>query len=316
MKTGKLKNSELESLILNNIKHKRKEVEAAPHIGVDCARVHIDGVCALSSDPITAAKNRIGYLTVHINCNDAAAAGAEPIGLVVTILAPPSVTEEELGNVANEIAAAAEAANVDIIGGHTEVTPSVNQIITSATVIGKPLPDYTGVIRDGDYIVMTKYAGLEGSAVLANDKPEDTGLTSDELETAKDMLSYLSVVPEGMYAASHGAHAMHDITEGGVLGAIWELAYSANKGCIIDTDAIPVHDVTRKLCKAFNIDPLKLISSGSLLIACADGESMVKGLAAIGITSSVIGKITGDRIMDSHGNIIPQPESDDLYKAL
>ena len=315
MKIGKLKNNDLENLILNKFKKTRSEVESAPHVGADCAKLNIGKSCVLSSDPITAAESRIGYLTVHVNCNDAAAAGAEPVGLVVTILAPPDTEAEDLGKIADELSEAAKAANVDIVGGHTEITTAVNHIITSATVIGKPIQGYDGIVHEGDFILMTKQAGLEGTAVLAYDKKEKLGLSQSELITAQEMINSISVVREGMFAARHGAHAMHDITEGGVLGAVWEMAYCAGMGCILDTDAIPVHEVTKKICDKLQINPYKLISSGSMLIACKDGNEMKKGLEGIGIQATVIGRITGSAIIDKYGNEIEPPESDELYKA-
>lgn len=315
MKVGKLKNDELEQLILSKFKSVRREVQCPPHVGVDCARVSLDGTCVLSSDPITAAESRIGYLTVHVNCNDAAAAGAEPIGLMITLLAPPSATYEDLGKIADELAEAAAAANVDILGGHTEITPAVNQIITSATVIGKPYVGYDDTVHEGDYLLMTKTAGLEGSALLANDKADLLGLSDDELTCAREMLNSISVIPEGLFAASHGAHAMHDITEGGVLGAVWEMAYCAGVGCVIEKDSIPIHPVTRKICEKLGLDPYRLLSSGSMLISCADGEAMKTGLESVGIKATIIGRLGGENICDSEGNIITPPEADELYKV-
>ena len=314
MNIGKLTNSELEALILSKFRKTRKEVKYPPMVGIDCAQVDVGGVCVLSSDPITAATSRIGYLTVHINCNDAAAAGAEPIGLMVTLLAPTNAEKSELSAVAEDIAKAAYDANVDIIGGHTEFTPAVNRIITSATVIAKPVCALEG-LKCGDDIVITKSAALEGTAVIANDCQDRLSLSADELETAKNMVNSLSVIPEGMYAAKHGAHAMHDVTEGGVLGALWELCYSAGLGCITDTDAIPIEPVTEKICTSLGIDPYRLLSSGAMLIACENGEEMIKGLSGIGIKATVIAKVTEGGIRDTKGNIIEPPEADELYKV-
>lgn len=315
MDIGKLNNNELESLILSKFKKIRGEVECSPKVGIDCARVHVGDTCVLSSDPITAAANHIGYLTVHVNCNDAAAAGAEPVGLMITLLAPPSVTKQELSDIADDIAKAAHAANVDIIGGHTEITDSVTRIITSATVIAKPVSSCKGRMCEGDKIIMTKTAGLEGSAVIASDYADKLDITESEAQCAQDMLNSLSVIPEGLFAAKHGAHAMHDITEGGVLGALWEMAYASGLGCVIDIDAIPIHDVTKKICQQCKIDPYRLLSSGSMLISCPDDrtDEIVRGLEKIGIRATVIGTVTTGEIVDSDGNLIAPPEADELY---
>lgn len=138
MKIGKLSNDKLDSLILSKFGHMRKEVVCSPHVGVDCAAVDLGGrIAVLSTDPITAADKNIGSLTVHVSCNDAAAAGAEPIGLLVTLLIPPHGTEEEVEHIAQELAEAAKLANIEIIGGHTEVTASVTRYVTCAAVIAR-----------------------------------------------------------------------------------------------------------------------------------------------------------------------------------
>ena len=171
MRTGKLTNEQLDRLILSKLRHTRSEVVCAPSVGVDCTAVSMEGLAVLSCDPITAAGTGLGRLTVNVSCNDAAASGAEPIGLMVTFLLPTRVTEEEIGALADELVSAAEAAGVDIIGGHTEVTPSVNRIVTCATVIAKPVSGRLITpkgVQPGDDIIITKHAGLEGAMIMAD----------------------------------------------------------------------------------------------------------------------------------------------------
>ena len=320
MKLGKLSNDKLDSLILSKFGHTRKEVVCSPHVGVDCAAVDLGGrIAVLSTDPITAADNNIGSLTVHVSCNDAAAAGAEPIGLLVTLLIPPHGTEEEVEHIAQELAEAAKLANIEIIGGHTEVTASVNRYVTCAAVIARA--GKNGIItpagmKAGQDIIMTKMAGIEGTAVIASDAAERTGLTDAELEEARGFMSMVSVVKEGLYAAEHGATAMHDITEGGVFGAAWEMAEASGCGMVLYPEKVLMHPITKKICRKFGIDPYRLISSGSMLIACDDGEGMVKGLAAIGIPAAVIGKAVESGVSTADGTEIPAPEADELYKII
>ena len=320
MKLGKLSNDKLDSLILSKFGHTRKEVVCSPHVGVDCAAVDLGGrIAVLSTDPITAADKNIGSLTVHVNCNDAAAAGAEPIGLLVTLLIPPHGTEEEVEHIAQELAEAAKLANIEIIGGHTEVTASVTRYVTCAAVIARA--GKNGIItpagmKAGQDIIMTKMAGIEGTAVIASDAAGRTGLTDAELEEARGFMSMVSVVKEGLYAAEHGATAMHDITEGGVFGAAWEMAEASGCGMVLYPEKVIMHPITKKICQKFGIDPYRLISSGSMLIACDDGEGMVKGLAAIGIPAAVIGKAVESGVSTADGTEIPAPEADELYKII
>lgn len=322
MRLGKLDNDKLESLVLNKIHHRRREVKCAPNVGIDCAAVDLGGrLAVMSTDPITSADKNVAALTVHVSCNDAAAAGAEPIGLLVTLLIPPSATFEQIDELTDELSQAADEAGVDIIGGHTEVTDSVTRIVTSATVIARAINDKPlapSEMKKGDSIIMTKWAGLEGTAIIASDMREKlkSALTDEELDEASGFISSISVVKEGLYAARNGATAMHDITEGGVYGALWELAYSSGTGITIDRDAIRIHPLTRRICAELNIDPYRLISSGCMLIAAPNGEEMVEGLKNIGIESAIIARAEGEGVMLADGTPVEKPGADELYKVL
>lgn len=318
MRQGKLTNQQLENLILSKFSHTREEVVCSPHVGVDCAAVDLGGrIAVLSTDPITSADKNLGSLTVHVSCNDAAAAGAEPIGILVTLLIPPSCTEEDIDRVADELAEAARLANIEIIGGHTEVTAAVNRMVTCATVIARA--GKNGIIapngmKDGDYILMTKGGGIEGTAVIASDFPEKAGLTESEQEQACGFMSNVSVVKEGLFCADNGATAMHDITEGGVYGAAWEMSEASGCGMEIWPDKVPFHPVTVKVCENCGLDRFRLLSSGSMLVACPDGEAMVKGLSEIGIPAAVIGRAGGNGVRTDKGQEILPPEADELYR--
>lgn len=319
MRIGKLDNDKLNKLILSKFAHNRAEVICSPQVGVDCAAVDLGGhIAVLSTDPITAAAKHIGALTVHVSCNDAAAAGAEPIGLLTTLLAPPSITEAEIDTIANELSAAAKEANVEIIGGHTEITDAVTRVVTSAAVIAKAGERgilTPGGMQAGDSIVLSKWACLEGTAIIASEFADKLSEISErELEEARALMENVSVVKEGLYAYAHGAHAMHDVTEGGVFGAAWEMSEASGIGLELDENSVPIKPVTRKICAALGIDPLRLISSGAMLIACPDGAAMVKGLKEIGVNAAIIGKAGGVGVRTSAGAEIAPPGADELYK--
>ncbi len=322
MRIGKLTNEQLDRLILSKLRHTRSEVVCAPSVGVDCTAVSLkDGLAVLSCDPITAAESGIGRLTVNVSCNDAAAAGAEPIGLMVTFLLPPHITEEEVGALMDELIEAASAANVDVIGGHTEITPAVSRIVTCATVIAQPVNG--GFISPkgmlpGDDVVVTKHVGLEGAVILSDKLPEtQTVLNEDEMRGVHSFAAQTSVVKEGVYGAKHGVHAMHDVTEGGILGALWEMSEASGVGIVFDRALIPVHPITKKLADHYGIDVYKLISSGCMLIACADGEALVGGLREIGVDAAVIGRadksVSG--VISTGGVKVDPPEADEIYKV-
>ncbi|MBN2878173.1 MAG: AIR synthase family protein [Clostridia bacterium] len=325
MQIGKLTNKELDEIILSNIKPFRDDVVLRPGIGIDCGGVKIGGeICMLSSDPITAASKDAGKLAVHVSCNDVAATGAEPIAMLVTMLIPPESTIEKIRELFEQMQMTAKELNVEIIGGHTEITDSVNKIVICSTVLGKAKEQkYLSAAgaQVGDSIVLTKFAAMEGTAIIASDLENEAkkALTDEELKRCRSLADRISVVKEGLIAAEIGASAMHDVTEGGVLQAVWELCRASECGAVINLDKIPILDETKKLCSALNIDPLRLISSGCMIISIKDGQNCVNEMHKNGIPASIVGKIKeGNIITVSDGNIsplIPQ-ERDEIYKII
>ena len=319
MRIGKLENSELESLILSKFKRVRPESLTVPRVGEDCASLDMDGdLIVLSMDPITSAGDKsLGLLSVHVNCNDAICMGAEPVGLLVTLLLPPDYPTEGIGRIADDLAAAARVAHVDILGGHTEFTDAVTRPVTCTSVVARmPRDRKLPGLQVGDDLVMTKSAALEGAAILATEHADKlSALSPALLREAEGYFSLLSVVPEGKVALENGVHAMHDVTEGGIMGAAWEICYAAGLGLVLDKDAIPVTEATRKIAKAAGIDPLRLLGSGSLLIGCPDGKAMVRALRQAGIHAAVIGKVTEEWFRSTDGAVIDPPREDALYDA-
>ena len=319
MRFGKLENSELESLILSKFKRIRPESLTVPRVGEDCAALNFDGdLIVMSMDPITSAGDKsLGLLSVHVNCNDAICMGAEPVGLLVTLLLPPDYPTEGIGRIADDLSAAARVAHVDILGGHTEYTDAVTRPITCTSVVARmPKDRKLPGLQPGDDLVMTKSAALEGTAILATEHADRLcHLSPALLREAEGYFSLLSVVPEGKVALQHGVHAMHDVTEGGILGAAWEICYAAGLGLILDTDAIPVSEATYKIAHAAGVDSLRLLGSGSLLMGCSNGQAMVASLTKAGIPAAVIGHVTASGFRSARGTAIDPPREDALYDA-
>ena len=318
MKLGKLDNETLDRLILRKFKQTRTESFGVPRIGMDCALLDFENdLIVTSCDPITSADwTHIGSLSVHVNCNDAAAGGADPVGLLVTLLLPQNVTEDMIDRIADDLQSAAEQAGVDILGGHTEVTDAVTRVVTNTTVLARVNKDSALIgAQVGDSIVMTKWAGLEGTMLIASERAEVLkGLDQKVIESAKKLDRYLSVVPESRIAMHNGVHAMHDVTEGGVLGAVWELAAQSGKGAVIDRYLIPVLPETILITEKAKIDPYRLIASGSMLISCSDGDAMCRALHEAGIHAAVIGTISERGCVFTDGSEIGAPGADELYR--
>ena len=173
MRPGKLTNEELQRIILSQLGANRGDVVLGAGVGEDCAAIRFgEEVCVISTDPITAAGSGLGQLAVQVSLNDVAASGAEPLGVLLTVLAPPEASKEDIAAVIREAAREADAHGLQIIGGHTEVTDAVRRMVLSSTVVGRAklrsLVRASGA-RAGDALVMTKQAGIEGTAILARD---------------------------------------------------------------------------------------------------------------------------------------------------
>ncbi|MGI9146290.1 MAG: AIR synthase family protein [Chloroflexota bacterium] len=324
---GKLPPELLSSLVLGRLGARRSETLVRAALGVDAAAIAVDEdwACVLTSDPITTASTGAGRLAVHVVCNDLAAMGAEPVGLLVTLLLPAGVTISAISQLTQAIHATARELNVEVLGGHTEVAPSVSAPLVVMTGVGKVRRDRVltaAGARPGDALVLTKAAGLEGSHILASDlQAELVGRVPDPwLEQARGYAAELSVVPEARLAAELGATAMHDPTEGGVVGATWEMAEASACGFRIEVGRIVIRAPTRAICEALDVDPLRLIASGALLIACSDGPAMVRGLAEGDISAAEIGHMTetGRHLIHPDGRLEPVDhlDRDELYRLL
>lgn len=332
LKVGKLDSDLLKSLIFDKIKYRNDDVKVHPGIGEDCAVIDYGEYdCIMSTDPITAAVSDIGRLSIHITCNDIASNGVQPLGIMLAVMLPEGTTEEDISQIMGQAAETASDVGVEIIGGHTEITPAVNQPIIVSTAIGKTLAG-TSQSGDnmtvGDKIMITKSIGLEGTGIIAADYADELTdvLTKDELANAVTFLDRVSVVREGVTAGNIGTHGMHDITEGGVLGAVWEMCQIAGVGAEIYRDAIPMEHETDKVCSHFGINPLRLISSGSMLIMVSEDkeEQMIQAMKDSNVNISTIGvikprqdgvKITSAGNSQIFENVAP-PTTDELYKVV
>lgn len=329
LKIGKLDSQLLKDIVFKNIKYKRAEVLTRPGIGEDCAVIDFgEYECVMSTDPITAAVNEIGRLAVHISCNDIASNGIEPLGIMLAVMLPVGTTESEIEEMMKQAGEAAEELGIEIIGGHTEITPAVNTPVIVSTAIGRGVKGQSQLaktMKPGHHILMTKEAGIEGTGIIANDKEEQlmSILTSEEMLQAKEMLLQVSVVKEGIIAGAVGTCGMHDITEGGILGAVWEMCQIANLGAEIWSEKIPVSNITKKICDIFNIDYLRLISSGCMLIIIEGSKKneLEARLKSANIKVTPIGIIKDlsfgiNIIKDGNSLKIEPPEADELYKII
>lgn len=327
MKIGKVPENVLKRSVMKQLHYKRDEVILGPGIGEDCAALALaeDEILVMSTDPITGTAKDIGKLAIQITANDLASAGAEPIGVLLTILLPDGTREIALKRIMEQMELACREAKMQILGGHTEVTAVVNQPVVNVAGVAKAKKGSlisTAGARAGMDIVVSKWVGIEGTMIFAKEKEAELKehFPADFVDTAIGFDRYLSVVPEAAVATQSSVAAMHDVTEGGLFGALWEMAEASGVGLEIDLKKIPIRQETVEICEYFDVNPYGLISSGMMLMASADGNALVLALQEAGIPATVIGKATegNDRVIirDEERRFLEPPKTDELYKVL
>lgn len=326
---GKVPPEILKKYIFNRIGKIDSRVLQGPGIGEDAAVIDFgDKVLVVHSDPITGASKNIGWLSLCVSTNDVATRGAIPKWISMVILLPENFNESLLNNITMEIDEAAKRLGVMIVCGHTEVTPGLNRPILISTAFGEAYKDKfitTSNARVGDFIILTKGACIEGTFIFANefyDYLRDK-VSIDVINRALDYINLLSVLRDSQLAMSvGGVTSMHDPTEGGVLGGVQEMASASSLGFIIYEDKIIVNEETRIICDVLGVDPIKTISSGSLLIAAKPeyAHLIVNLLNNSGIKASIIGEFKnrefGWKLVNSSGDVIDvsKPVLDELWR--
>ncbi len=332
---GKLKHDFLKELLPT--RDRNTSVIVGPQLGEDAAVIKLgDNYLVATSDPITFATEDIGWYVVCVNSNDIAAMGAVPKWLLVTLLLPEDATTSAMvRDIMAQITQACTAFDITLCGGHTEVTPAVTQPVVIGQMMGvthKNALFTSADARVGDVLILTKGLGIEATAIIARECEEQLREKCDAqfLEQAKNYLTHpgISVLQDAQIAtATGGVHAMHDVTEGGVTTAVYELATAAELGVTVYSDKLlgsPVlyGDITRTLCDMFGLNPLGIISSGAMLIASEPekGETIRRALGTAGINADIIGKFLppdhGLWLEDTTGTQQPLPvfETDEIAK--
>jgi HAD superfamily hydrolase (TIGR01509 family) len=297
---GKLPNDLLQPF-LADIEPDRS-VLVGPALGEDAAVVEVppgDAV-VLKCDPITFATVELPTYALQVNANDVASLGGAPRWYLATLLFPAGSTPSEVLSVMEGIRNACAASGVGLCGGHTEITSAVTRPVVSGTMVGT-VPSraivHKSTMQPGDHIVLTKRLAVEGTALLARERGEDLlglGMTPAALEASRSLLEHISVVEEArMAAACGGVTSLHDITEGGLATALRELSAAGGWAVRVERELIPVYPETTEVCRLLGLDPLGLIGSGSLLIACREAQTpaLLEDLHSARIEATAIGRV-------------------------
>lgn len=333
-KIGKIDLNTFNQTILNRLGKKDDTVLVPPMTGVDAGVIDIGNnkVLVIAEDPIfpipKLAMEMLGWATVHIGASDVAVMGVKPRYMTYTLLMPPKTEDEIFTQIVDSIHRTAEELDIAVVGGHTGYYPSViSPVIGGITVFGiteKSSYVTSSGAKPDDDIILTKGPAIEATAILAilYEKFLLNKYPSELVESAKSMCNQMTVVKDALIAMeAGGVSAMHDATEGGVIGGLFEIANASQVGMEVDESLFIYPDEVKMVCEALEIDPVASISEGSLLITvepkCSD--RVLNALKNSGINASIIGKVLKDegiRTMKRlDGKVIPLaiPEQDPFW---
>ena len=276
-------------------------VVLGPGVGEDAAVLDLgETLLVVKSDPITFATERIGWYAVQVNANDIACTGGVPRWFLATLLVPERFTEDQAEELFTQVLDACNDIGVALVGGHSEVTQGIDRPLVAGTMLGEVARDRlvrTGGAQEGDSIVVTKGIAIEGTALLALERAQDlrkAGVSDDTITLSVELLNVMgiSVLTDAQTACDTAQiHSMHDVTEGGLITGLREVAAASGLGLAIEEDSVPVLPATMEVCQAIGLDPLGLLASGALLITLppSDVPSLLSALEKKGIDGWEIG---------------------------
>ena len=301
MRPGKFSESVLKRSVLKQIKTKREEVNRGAEVGEDCAFFSFEKKegTLVTTAPIIVDEFQSIAMQLTAIVNNVAAAGGEPVGVVVSSVLPDKILESVVQRLSGELERACHNLNLQISGGNTVISKAVNKPVLNITVIGKKdvishrnFHEY----ESGQDILLTKYAGLAGTAILSGKEQSklEERLPAYIVENGILLEKEVSVLPESRIAMEVGVKGMHDVSRGGIFSALWELAEKGNVGIEVDLKKIPVRQETIEICEVLGVNPYELYGTGALLIVSDKGNQLLHELEKQQIPAAIIGKITKD----------------------
>jgi len=327
---GKVPIKFLKQFVFGRLGAPRKDVVQGPGVGRDFAAVKEGDVWIVcSSDPVTGAQSLLGRIAVNVATNDVSMSGIRPRWLSVTALIPLRCGLRECDRLFRDIHRQARRLGVSIVGGHTEYVSYLTRPIAVVTAVGasRRKPRLPSDARAGDLILSVGDIAIEGTAILATEKGNELlrkGVPASIVAKAKRLVLKTSTMDSALYLARFKSiKSMHDPTEGGIVGGLYEMSVASGLGFRADLDLMSIKRETAAVVKALRLDPYRLISSGSILASCSpEGVDIVLSRArSAGTNVRAIGRFTdraNERVIVRSGkreNVTDVP-SDELWRAI
>lgn len=318
MKIGKISNTILKRTVLKTISGLYNSyVPEKNKVGLDANKIYID-----AQSPVLMATD-CGIEPVYTVVNNICARGGKPICIQCSIVLPQNFREIRLRKIMEELSNDCRSLGLAIAGGHTQVSASVSEPVISVTGIGI-IEDDKEMIQSNkalvsEDIVLTKWIGIGGIRNIITYSKEEilSKYNMDFIDKAMGNKEDMSILPEVEIVKKAGVHCMHDVSQGGIFAALWDMAEASGVGIDIDLRKIPVKQEVIEICEMYDINPYQLQSAGCLLMTFTDGYGIVNILANEGIEASVIGKIISgnDKIVHNLDEVryLDLPKQDSLY---
>lgn len=334
--TGKIDLEAFKKSIGQQTGAERPEVTTGPKYGTDVSVVALPGGISLASasDPLslipTLGLAESAWLSVHLTANDLATTGYAPMYGQFVLNLPEWLTDADFRTYWEHIHVYCRDIGLSITGGHTGRVPGQASTIIGGATFSLIAPSdrirTSNLAAAGQTIILTKGCAISSVAILAMSFPETVkhAVGTTGWQEACELFWQTSVLAEGL-AGGRSAHvrAMHDVTEGGVLGAVRELCHAAGCGASLLYDTLPISDTTSKIAQRFGFDPARAVGAGAMLLTCAPEQApaVLNELEAAGVKGYAIGQMTpladGITLVDRDGEKVPlsQPETRDPYWA-
>ena len=325
MKIGKVSQTVLKRSILKPLKFQREEALVTPSVEEMCYGVSgEDGKDYISANAVLYGDEKdLGVFALAQVVNDLASRGAEPMGASVHIMLPPHAYESRLKTMVEYVEQAGSAHGVQIMCAKAEVSPVINKAVVSVNGVG--------VLKKGELlqssmgkadqdIVLLKWIGLEGTFRAMREKEEELSkrFVPTFLNQIRNLESELFSVQEMQAAKEFGVSAMHQITSGGILAALWEMSEASGVGVEVDLKKMTIKQETVEVCEFCHLNPYQLTSAGSILIITDRGEELVAKFEEMGVVASLLGKTTADTarviIGGEERRYLERPATDELLK--
>ncbi len=308
---GKITAANFKNLLFNSLGSRREEILTGPRYGVDTAVIDLgNGLgMAVSSDPLSLIPSlglkESAWLSVHLLANDMATTGFSPQFAQFVLNLPVYLSEGDFKIYWDYIHRFCKELGIAITGGHTGRVPGQESTISGGGTMFLTAPTKeiltSDKARPGNAIIVTKESALSSTAILAKSFPETVKnkLANAIYEQAADNFYQTSSLREAVLAAEllkphQSLKALHDVTEGGIMGAICEMAEASSCGFLVYDDKIPVGEAQQQIAALFEIDHRYSIGAGSMIMAVSPdaADKLIAHLAENKIKATVVGHFT------------------------